>query len=63
MRSKNEIAGKLSTRAGIGEKGLADTESVDVRQYRAASSSVGSDEINMQDGIKYHQRQRIRPGF
>lgn len=49
LGSKNEIAGKLSARAGIGEKGLAVIESVDNRQCRAASSSVESDERKTQD--------------
>lgn len=61
--SKSEIAGKLSARAGIGEKELADIESVDVRQCRAASSGVESDERKLQDGIKNLQCQSIGPGF
>lgn len=63
LKSKNEIAGKLPARAGIGEKGLAVIESVDVGQCRAVSSSMESDEIKMQDGIKNHQCQSVGPGF
>lgn len=54
LGSRNEIAGNLSVRSRIGEKGLADIEGVDVRQCRATSSSVESDERNLQYGIKNH---------
>lgn len=63
LRSKNEIAGKLSARAGIGEKGLVVIESVDDRKCRGVSSSMESDESKMQDGIKNHQCQSVGTGF
>lgn len=52
VRAKNETAGKVSARAGIRAEVLADIESVDVKQCRAASSSVESCEKYMQDGIE-----------
>lgn len=42
VRAKNETAGKVSASAGIRAEVLADIESVDVKQCRAASSSVES---------------------